>query len=96
MVHGPRDTALRRSDGTGVGRSSKSRRKQQNEKTQGTSECRPRAGGGGEPNNNPAGALKNHRARRFYEKHGFRRVGTLTFPYGDTVGINHVMEKLLK
>ena len=35
---------------------------------------------------------ENRRARRFYEKHGFRRVGTLTYPYGDTVGINHVME----
>ena len=39
---------------------------------------------------------ENRRAQRFYEKHGFRRVGTLTFPYGDTVGINHVMEKSLK
>ena len=38
---------------------------------------------------------ENLRARRFYEKHGFRRVGTLTFPYGDTVGINHVMEIVL-
>jgi ribosomal protein S18 acetylase RimI-like enzyme len=39
---------------------------------------------------------ENLRARRFYEKHGFRRVGTLEYPYGDTVGINHVMEKFLK
>lgn len=35
---------------------------------------------------------ENLRARRFYEKHGFARVGTLTFPYGDEVGINHVMQ----
>ena len=35
---------------------------------------------------------ENRRARRFYEKQGFRRVGTLFFPYGDTVGTNHVME----
>ncbi|HEY8559192.1 MAG TPA: GNAT family N-acetyltransferase [Pyrinomonadaceae bacterium] len=38
---------------------------------------------------------ENRRAQRFYEKHGFRRVGTLTYPYGDAVGINHVMEKEL-
>jgi diamine N-acetyltransferase len=38
---------------------------------------------------------KNHRAQRFYEKHGFRRVGTLTFPYGESVGINFVLEKIL-
>ena len=25
-------------------------------------------------------------------KHGFERVGTLTFPYGDSVGINAVMQ----
>jgi ribosomal protein S18 acetylase RimI-like enzyme len=38
---------------------------------------------------------ENRRAQRFYEKHGFRRVGTLTFPYGETVGINFVLEKVL-
>lgn len=35
---------------------------------------------------------ENERAVRFYEKHGFRKVGTTTFPYGDTVGTNWVME----
>ena len=35
---------------------------------------------------------ENLRARRFYEKHGFRRVGTVTFPYADAVGTNHVMQ----
>jgi diamine N-acetyltransferase len=35
---------------------------------------------------------QNARARRFYEKHGLRRVGTLDFPYGSEVGINHVMQ----
>lgn len=34
---------------------------------------------------------ENKRAQRFYEKHGFVQVGTLTFPYGDEVGINYVM-----
>ena len=38
---------------------------------------------------------ENKRAQKFYEKHGFQRVGTLTFPYGDIVGINFVMEKVL-
>ena len=38
---------------------------------------------------------ENRRAQRFYEKHGFKRVGTLTFPYGDTVGTNFVLEKVL-
>jgi diamine N-acetyltransferase len=38
---------------------------------------------------------ENRRAQRFYEKHGFRRVGTLTYPYGESVGINFVMEKVL-
>jgi ribosomal protein S18 acetylase RimI-like enzyme len=38
---------------------------------------------------------ENRRALRFYEKHGFRRVGTSTFPYGETVGILFVMEKVL-
>jgi ribosomal protein S18 acetylase RimI-like enzyme len=35
---------------------------------------------------------ENPRAMAFYEKHGFERVGTLEFPYGDTVGINAVMQ----
>jgi diamine N-acetyltransferase len=34
----------------------------------------------------------NQRALPFYEKHGFRKVGTIEFPYGDSVGINDVME----
>lgn len=38
---------------------------------------------------------ENRRAQRFYEKHGFCRVGQLTFPYGDSVGINFVLEKAL-
>ena len=39
---------------------------------------------------------ENPRAIRFYEKHGFRKVGEITFPYGETVGRNWVMEKALK
>ena len=35
---------------------------------------------------------ENPRAIRFYEKHGFTRVGTLEFPYGSTIGINAVMQ----
>ncbi|MGD9630426.1 MAG: N-acetyltransferase family protein [Pyrinomonadaceae bacterium] len=35
---------------------------------------------------------ENRRGLSFYQKHGFRAVGTLTFPYGDSVGINNVME----
>lgn len=38
---------------------------------------------------------QNPRAQKFYFKHGFERVGTLEFPYGDTVGINSVMERML-
>jgi diamine N-acetyltransferase len=38
---------------------------------------------------------RNERARRFYEKQGFVKTGTLEFPYGDSVGINDVMEKML-
>jgi len=34
---------------------------------------------------------ENQRGLSFYAKHGFVRVGTLTFPYGDSVGINAVM-----
>ena len=39
---------------------------------------------------------RNERARPFYEKHGFVKVGTLEYPYGDSVGINDVMELKLK
>jgi ribosomal protein S18 acetylase RimI-like enzyme len=35
---------------------------------------------------------ENRRGLSFYAKHGFTRVGTLTFPYGDSVGINAVMQ----
>lgn len=35
---------------------------------------------------------ENARGQRFYAKHGFTKVGTITFPYGDTEGINDVME----
>ena len=35
---------------------------------------------------------ENRRGNSFYEKRGFERVGTLTFPYGDSVGINAVMQ----
>lgn len=38
---------------------------------------------------------RNERAKGFYVKNGFERVGTIEFPYGDTVGINWVMEKRL-
>ena len=38
---------------------------------------------------------ENPRAIAFYTKHGFERVGTLEFPYGDTVGINAVMQVYL-
>lgn len=38
---------------------------------------------------------QNERGRRFYQKHGFTRVGTLEFPHGQTVGINFVLEKSL-
>ncbi len=38
----------------------------------------------------------NSRARPFYEKHGFEKRGTLEFPYGDSVGINDVMERPVK
>lgn len=39
---------------------------------------------------------RNERGLAFYRKHGFERVGTLEFPYADSVGINAVMRKLLK
>ena len=35
---------------------------------------------------------QNARALPFYEKHGFEKVGTLEFPYGESVGINDVLE----
>ncbi len=35
---------------------------------------------------------ENQRGQNFYRKHGFRKVGVITFPYGDSVGINDVME----
>ena len=35
---------------------------------------------------------ENQRGQNFYRKHGFRKVGTITFPYGDSVGINDVLE----
>ena len=38
---------------------------------------------------------ENSRGRSFYRRHGFERVGSLTFPYGDSVGINAVMQILL-
>lgn len=38
---------------------------------------------------------QNARAFPFYEKHGFVKVGTLEFPYADSVGINDVMERRL-
>lgn len=38
---------------------------------------------------------ENVRGQRFYKKYGYKKVGTLTFPYGETVGINDVMEKPL-
>ena len=37
--------------------------------------------------------VENVRGLNFYRKHGFVRVGSLEFPYGQTVGINAVMEK---
>jgi len=35
---------------------------------------------------------QNARAQAFYAKFGFRHVGMQTFPYGDVVGINKVLE----
>ena len=35
---------------------------------------------------------ENKRGLSFYAKHGFTRVGTLTFPYAGSVGINAVMQ----
>lgn len=36
---------------------------------------------------------ENIRAQKFYAKHGFTPVGTLSYPYGDTYGINLVLQK---
>jgi diamine N-acetyltransferase len=36
---------------------------------------------------------ENVRAQRFYAKFGFERVGTITFPYGAEVGVNHVLKR---
>jgi len=38
---------------------------------------------------------ENKRAQKFYAKHGFKRVGELNYPYGESVGINFVLEKIL-
>lgn len=38
---------------------------------------------------------ENVRAHPFYKKFGFREVGTITFPYGDVVGTNLVLQKEL-
>lgn len=38
---------------------------------------------------------ENARAIGFYRKHGFERVGTIEFPYGDSVGVNQVLERRL-
>jgi len=35
---------------------------------------------------------ENLRGQRFYQKHGFRKVGTKPFPYGDDVESNHIMQ----
>lgn len=35
---------------------------------------------------------ENLSARKFYQKYGFEKVGELTFPYGETVGTNHVLK----
>ncbi|CAN5241639.1 hypothetical protein BH20ACI2_BH20ACI2_12060 [soil metagenome] len=37
----------------------------------------------------------NERGQQFYAKQGFVKKGTITFPYGNSVGINDVMEKEL-
>jgi diamine N-acetyltransferase len=38
---------------------------------------------------------QNRRGQRFYAKQGFVKTGTLTFAYGESVGVNDVMEKKL-
>ncbi len=39
---------------------------------------------------------ENARALGFYAKYGFEKVGTITFPYGDSVGINDVLRLAIK
>ena len=39
---------------------------------------------------------RNLLAQKFYQKYGFVKVGELTFPYGESVGINHVLKLDLK
>ncbi len=39
---------------------------------------------------------ENERAIRFYDKFGFSQVGTISFPYGDVVGTNRVLQRFLK
>ncbi|QQS33891.1 MAG: GNAT family N-acetyltransferase [Acidobacteriota bacterium] len=36
---------------------------------------------------------ENTRGLRFYAKHGYRKVGTIQFPYGASIGTNDVMYK---
>jgi GNAT superfamily N-acetyltransferase len=38
---------------------------------------------------------QNVRGQRFYKKQGFVKTGKLEFPYGESVGINDIMEKRL-
>ena len=38
---------------------------------------------------------ENLKAQRFYDKHGFKPVGSISMPYGAVVGTNFVMEKKL-
>jgi ribosomal protein S18 acetylase RimI-like enzyme len=38
---------------------------------------------------------ENPRALKFYSKHGFSQVGTVTFPYGDSIGLNKVMLRVV-
>ncbi len=35
---------------------------------------------------------KNQAAQKFYRKYGFIKVGELDFPYGETVGTNHILK----
>ncbi len=35
---------------------------------------------------------KNLAAQKFYRKYGFIKVGELDFPYGETVGTNHILK----
>lgn len=38
---------------------------------------------------------ENLKAQRFYDRHGFKQVGSVSMPYGAVVGTNFVMEKKL-